>query len=169
MAQLLTQRSWLMQIKPSMKSFILMLMYIAYLEDLGKLEREENFIDLIEKYIFDLYSPGLNTEDIVNSMMTLWDVEYDAYLKELKSLNIRLTADTAHEMRDKNWYSFNLYCLKTPDIFCSSGSILSSENRLDIDLEEHFNQVAKPAIKLENQLKATGPYKFHNMTITWNK
>jgi len=148
--------------------FILILMYIAYLEDLGKLEREVNFTELIEKYIFGLYSPGLNSEDIVSSMMTVWDIEYDAYSKELKTLNTHLTADTAQEMRDKNWYSFDLYSLKTPDIFCSSGSMLSSENRLDIDLEEHFNQVAKPAIKLENQLKATGPHKFHNMTLTWN-
>lgn len=140
---------------------LICIIYLAYYNDTNTLPKGENFIDEIEEIILEVFRYDFDKSDYKNTMTTFWEMEYDHLCKHLKESNVNLTYNTAMEMKEKPWYFSELRDIKVPSFFLSSCEIITPKNNLNINIEEHSDNICGAANHLENKLKETPPKKSH--------
>lgn len=141
--------------------FLILLMYLAYYDDVHDFPQGENFINDVETLIFELFKLDFNQEDIKNSMFTFWDIEYEHLSKYLEDKGALLTHITATQMRNKPWYSIEPNKIDVPQFYITDCELITPSNNLRVNVDKHCNDILENALALENRLKNDPPQKQH--------
>lgn len=150
----------------------LILFYILNEIHNKKIDTSKDFYEKLELYIIEIYNINKNNSKIFDSIAGHWEIEMNLNIKLLEELDAQLPLLMAKQRIDIGWGEKKYQDYYLPDVMTDDITYASFKNRLNFDIEHHYNNLYTKYQQLKNTLSEYGARRDHlspNFAHEWLK
>lgn len=140
----------------------LILIVLKYSFDEIQINEDDTFESQVEDRVFDIFRRGNQTlKQCKQSLLSLWEVEYDLGCKLLDEKGFELANKLAILNKGYSWNKFDHITAALPEVGLVTGSFINAKNPIKFDMEQHFYKYSDAADQLIKSLQNINKKKQH--------
>lgn len=140
----------------------LILIVLKYSFDEIQINEDDTFESQVEDRVFDIFRRGNQTlKQCKQSLLSLWEVEYDLGCKLLDEKGFELANKLAILNKGYSWNKFDHITAALPEVGLVTGSFINAKNPIKFDMEQHFYKYSDAADQLIRSLQNINKKKQH--------